>query len=83
MFYTLDRIENETIAVLIDDDGKKYDISISLLPQTKIIGSVYSFDGNIYIYNEKETEQRRNDNSEKLKRLINKAKNKPTGGNIL
>lgn len=76
MFFTLDRIENENIAVLIDDDGKKYDVRIDLLPETKDIGSVYIFDGNTYIYNEKETLKRRNSNSDKLKKLLSKAKNR-------
>lgn len=76
MFFTLDRIENETIAVLLDDNGKKHDVSITLLPEEKNIGSVYIFDGNIYIYNEKETRKRQSDNSDKLKKLLSKAKNK-------
>ncbi len=76
MFYTLDRIENNTVAVLIDDEGKKYDTEISLLTGSQDIGSVYSFDGNHYIYNEKETKSRRSSNSEKLRKLINKAKNR-------
>lgn len=76
MFYTLDRIENDSVAVLIDDEGKKYDVEISLLQETQDIGSVYSFDGNTYIYNEKETHKRRTSNSEKLKRLMSKAKNR-------
>lgn len=76
MFYTLDRIENDTVAVLIDDEGKKYDVELSLLPETRDIGSVYSYDGNSYIYNEKETHSRRTSNSEKLRRLMNKAKNR-------
>ncbi len=76
MFFTLDRIENETIAVMIDDDGKKYDISIDLLGSEPSIGGVYESDGTSYIYNEKETQARKNSNSEKLKRLLNKAKNR-------
>ncbi|MBR3868366.1 MAG: DUF3006 domain-containing protein [Clostridia bacterium] len=76
MFYTLDRIENGTIAVLIDDEGKKYDVNISLLHGNQDIGSVYSFDGNNYIYNEKETQARRSSNSEKLRKLMSKAKNR-------
>lgn len=76
MFYTLDRIENDTVAVLIDDEGKKYDVQVSFLQETQDIGSVYSFDGSNYIYNEKETQKRRTSNSEKLKRLMNKAKNR-------
>lgn len=76
MFYTLDRIENETTAVLIDDDGNKFDISITLLPDEKNICSVYESDGTNYIYNEKETQKRKNNNSEKLKKLLSKAKNR-------
>lgn len=76
MFYTLDRIENGTIAVLIDDEGKKYDVHISLLLGKQDIGSVYTSDESNYIYNEKETQSRRSSNSEKLRKLMNKAKNR-------
>lgn len=76
MFFTLDRIENETIAVLIDDNRNKYDISIELLGNESVIGNVYESDGTDYIYNEKETQKRKNSNSEKLKKLMSKAKNR-------
>lgn len=76
MFYTLDRIENDTIAVLIDDEGKKYDVELSLLHEKQDIGSVFSSDGSNYIYNEKETLARRSSNSEKLRKLMSKAKNR-------
>ena len=76
MYFTLDRIENKSVAVLTDDNGKTYDVSTSLLPQEKDPGCVYNYDGSSYIYNEKETVSRRNSNSEKLNKLINKAKNR-------
>ena len=76
MFYTLDRIENETVAVLIDDEGNKHDVHISLLSENTDIGSVYNSDGSYYIYNEKETNSRRSSNSEKLRKLMSKAKNR-------
>lgn len=76
MFFTLDRIENDSVAVLIDDEGKKYDTDISLISEPVDIGSVYSFDGSRYIYNEKETKTRRSSNSDKLRKLMNKAKNR-------
>lgn len=76
MFYTLDRIENDTVAVLIDDEGNKYDVHVSLLTENHDIGNVYNFDGSHYIYNEKETSVRRSSNSEKLRKLMNKAKNR-------
>ena len=76
MFYTLDRIENDTVAVLIDDKGNKHDVHISLLSESTDIGNVYNFDGSHYIYNEKETSARRSSNSEKLRKLMNKAKNR-------
>ena len=76
MFYTLDRIENDTVAVLIDDEGNKVDVHISLLSENTDIGSVYNSDGNHYIYNEKETNSRRSSNSEKLRKLMSKAKNR-------
>ena len=76
MFYTLDRIENDTVAVLIDDEGNKHDVHISLLSESTDIGNVYNFDGSHYIYNEKETSARRSSNSEKLRKLMSKAKNR-------
>ena len=76
MYFTLDRIENNSVAVLIDDNGKTYDVNTSLLPEEKDPGCIYTFDRSSYIYNEKETFNRRNNNSEKLKKLLNKAKNR-------
>ena len=76
MYFTLDRIENGSVAVLTDDNGKTYDVSIDLLPEKRDAGCIYNYDGSSYIYNEKETVSRRNSNSEKLKKLINKAKNR-------
>lgn len=76
MHFTLDRIENNCVAVLTDDNGKTYDVSIDLLPDERDPGCIYNYDGSSYIYNEKETVSRRNSNSEKLKKLINKAKNR-------
>lgn len=73
MFLTLDRIENETVAVLIDDSGNKYDVHISLIPKNYEIGNVYTIKDGMYIYNEKETKIRHKNNSEKLKKLFNKA----------
>ena len=76
MHFTLDRIENNSVAVLTDDNGKTYDVDLSLLPKEKDPGCIYDFDGSSYIYNEKETVSRRNRNSDKLKKLMNKAKNR-------
>lgn len=76
MHFTLDRIENNSVAVLIDENGKKYDVSVDLLAEERSAGSIYNFDGNTYIYNEKATASQRTDNSEKLKKLLNKAKNR-------
>ena len=72
MNFTLDRIENNSVAVLIDENGKKFDVCVDLLPNERSSGSIYNFDGNTYIYNEKETIARRNQNSDKLKKLMNK-----------
>lgn len=76
MYFTLDRIENGSVAVLTDDNGKTHDVSVDLLPEQRDAGCIYNYDGSSYIYNEKETVSRRNSNSEKLKKLINKAKNR-------
>lgn len=76
MFYTLDRIEDENIAVLIDDGGKKADIPFSLLPPHSKPGDVFRSENGAYIFDEKETQERRLRISDKRNRFFNKMKNK-------
>lgn len=70
MFFTLNRIEEELFAVLTDDNGTKYDISVSELPDEIRIGNVYEIIDGAYIYNEKETEKRRTAAKNRLKRFF-------------
>ena len=72
MFFTLNRIEENTIAVLIDDNGSKTDIPLSALRKDCRTGDVYEFSDGMYIYNEKETRLRRESAREKLNRLLRK-----------
>ena len=65
---TLDRIEGN-FAVLIDENGSKTDVPVSLLPVLRT-GSVYEKENDVYIYNEKETEKRRNAVAERTNRLF-------------
>lgn len=70
MFYTLNRIEEELFAVLTDDNGKKYDIPVSEMPEEMNIGNVYELIDDAYIYNEKETEKRRSAAKNRLNRFF-------------
>lgn len=76
MFFTLNRIEDKSIAVLIDDNGKKYDINASLLPAHDGIGSVFSVQDDVYVFEKGETDTRRARINEKSKAFFNKLKNK-------
>lgn len=73
MFFTLDRIEDGNIAVLISDDGKKTDIPANLLQNTDI-GSVFRAEDSDFIFDEEETTSRRKRISEKRNRLFNRIK---------
>ena len=70
MFLTLNRIEEDTFAVLTDDDGRKYDVPVSQMPEELHIGNVYEFIDGVYIYNRKETEKRRSAAKDRLKRFF-------------
>ena len=54
MLFTLDRIEEKTVAVLIDDNGRKTDIPLSALGSDCRVGDVYELIDGSYIYNEKD-----------------------------
>lgn len=75
MFYTLDRIEDNNIAVMIDDDGKKYDIPLKNLPEHDGIGSVFREENGVYLFNREETDRRRISIAEKRRRLFDRIKN--------
>lgn len=70
MFYTLDRIEEESFAVLTDDNGRKYDVPIREMPDELRIGNVYEIIDGAYIYNKEETEKRRSAAKDRLKRFF-------------
>ncbi|MBR5233898.1 MAG: DUF3006 domain-containing protein [Clostridia bacterium] len=70
MFYTINRIEEELFVVLTDDDGRKYDVRVSEMPQDLRIGNVYELIDGVYIYNEKETEKRRSAARNRTKRFF-------------
>ena len=75
MFFTLDRIENTNIAVMISDDNKKTDVVTDMISGEIREGNVYTETNGIYIYNEKETAERKNKNKNKFAALFRKAKN--------
>ncbi len=74
MFYSLDRIEDGAIAVLISDGGKKTDVPCSAVFPHFSAGDVFRFEDNAYIFDEKETKTRRQRISEKKNRLFEKIK---------
>lgn len=74
MFYTLDRTEDNNIAVLIDDDGKKYDIPLENLPEHDGTGSVFREENGVYLFDKEETDRRRISIAEKRRRLFDRIK---------
>ncbi len=76
MFFTLDRIEDGEIAVMLSDSDEKVNVPLSIVQDEAKEGYVYTFENGLYIYNEKETADRKNSNREKFSRLLKKAKNK-------
>lgn len=82
MFYTLNRTEDGSIAVLTDDEGNKYDIPSDELPENTGVGSVFEKDNGRFIFNEKETDRRKRRIQEKSGRLFDKLKSRQRGDNI-
>ena len=76
MYYTLDRIEDNGFAVLIDDSGTVYNEKLSRLPEDPKAGNVYTLSADIFILDEAETETRRQRISEKKNRFFDKLKKK-------
>lgn len=76
MFFTLDRTEDCNFAVMIGDDGEKRDVILDVISGEIAEGNVYTFSDGIYIYNEKETTDRKNSNKSKFERLLKRAKNR-------
>ncbi|MCD7828650.1 MAG: DUF3006 domain-containing protein [Clostridiales bacterium] len=73
-YYTLNRIEDNATAVLIDDSGEKTDIPADKIPGNREIGNVYIFQNEKIIYDAKETEIRRRRIGEKKRVLFEKLK---------
>lgn len=65
MYYTLDRIEENSVAVFTDENGKVYNKKISDLPENSKPGDVFSLENNIFIFNAAETSLRKQRMAEK------------------
>lgn len=76
MFFTLDRIEDNNIAVLTDDKGNVHNIEMSLLPSDSTIGYVFILKNGNYLYNYEETEKRKQRIKNKKAVLFNRLKNR-------
>lgn len=74
MFFSLDRIEDGDVCVLVADDGQKYDVPSDELPPHDGIGSIFRYENEAYLFDETETATRRKRIAEKRKRLFGKAK---------
>lgn len=75
MFFTLDRTEDGSIAVMISDEKERINVPFSDIDEIRE-GSVYTFADGLYIYNEKETLARKSSNKAKFNELLKRAKNK-------
>ena len=76
MLFTLDRKEDGNIAVMISDDGDKVEVIPDMISGDISEGNVYTYSNGIYIYNEKETQTRKNKNRSKFNSLLKRAKNR-------
>lgn len=74
MFFSLDRIEDGSVCVLIADDGQKYDVPLNALPPHDGIGSIFRYENETYLFDRTETTTRRKRIAEKRRRLFDKAK---------
>lgn len=73
MFYTLDRIEDNNIAVLCDDDGKIYNVPANILSSVSA-GDVFVCKDGTYIFDEDETSSRRTRIAQKKNKFFSKIK---------
>ena len=76
MFYTLDRIEDNNVAVLCDDDGRIINVPSNLLSGTPSAGDVFCEENGCYIADTEETAARRSRISKKRTDFFNRIKNK-------
>lgn len=76
MFYTLDRIEDNNIAVLCDDNGIIYTVRTNNLPDNHSAGDVFICKDGKYIFHKEETASRRERIEKKRNDFFNRIKNK-------
>ncbi len=76
MFYTLDRIEDNDVAVLCDDEGRIFNVSANLLNGTPCAGDVFREENGCYVADAEETAARRSRISKKRADFFNRIKNK-------
>lgn len=76
MFFTLNRTEDNNIAVLCDDNGRIYNVNINDLSENISIGDVFICKDGKYIFNAKETAERRARISKKRNEFFNNLKKK-------
>ncbi len=74
MFFTLDRIEENTFAVLTDDNGKVYSQKLSLLPENSRTGDVFTLQNGVYVYEAEQTAERKQRIAEKRNKFFDKLK---------
>ena len=73
-FYTVDRIEEEDIAVLFDDDENKLDIPVAELPENLKEGDILRFDeeSQTYVIDNEKTAQVKSSMEARFKKLFKK-----------
>ncbi len=76
MYYTLDRIEDNSIAVLCDDDGRIFNVPVKNLQGAPKVGDVFRCENGYYTADIKETAERRSRIAKKRTDFFNKIKNK-------
>lgn len=76
MFYTLDRIEDNNIAVLCDDDGRICNVPSNNLSDTPTAGDVFVLIDGKYIFHKEETASRRAKIAKKRNDFFSRIKNK-------
>ena len=76
MFYTLDRIEESSIAILTDEEGRVHNADISALPSDARAGDVFVCENGVYKFAADETAERKNRIKEKRDNFFNKLKKK-------
>lgn len=76
MFYTLDRIEDNNIAVLCDDDGRIHNVNANILQKNISVGDVFTYENGKYIPAPDETALRKARISEKKNAFFNRIKNR-------